>query len=208
MRTLALSISFLILGSYVVWGNTNGLKTFTAEGQRRLSIAQTPRPLPPLPLIDFDGTSVTLSRLGDKVTLVDFIYTRCLTVCRQQSLLFEELSQEIVQRKLSDQVQLVSISFDPVFDDIDALKEFAEQFNAQSPLWRFVRVKSSHDLKALLAVFGVTVIPDKFGGFEHNAGVHVVTSDGRFSALYDIDAQDIVTKALTLNRHLIQEAPL
>ncbi len=208
MRTLVLSISILILGSSVFWGNTNGLRTFTAEGQRRLSIAQAPRTLSPLPLIDFNGTSMTLSRLGGKVTLVDFIYTRCLTLCRQQSLLFEDLAQEIEKRELSDQVQLLSISFDPAFDDIDALKGFADQFHAQSPLWRFARVKSAQDLKTLLTIFGVTVIPDEFGGFEHNAGVHVVTSDGRFSALYGIDTPDILTKAVRLNRSRAQEAPL
>jgi protein SCO1/2 len=48
------------------------------------------------------------------------------------------------------------------------------------------------DLPDLLELFDVTVIPDEWGGYQHNAAIHVITSDGRFSAVYDTDAVEAV----------------
>jgi len=196
MRTFGLSLGVIVFGFLVLWINTNGLQTFTAESQRRLSLSLNPRALPPLPLIDTDGNQVTLSRPRGKVTLVDFIYTRCLTLCRQQSILFESLSEAITAKTLTDKVQLLSISFDPHYDNLSALKSFAGQFNAQSPLWRFARLKQTDDLNQLLKIFGITVIPDGLGGFEHNAGIHVINKNGAFEAVYDFDDAAVLKKVL------------
>ncbi len=203
MRTFGLTLTVIVFGLLVIWINTNGLQTFTAESQRRLSLSLSPRVLSPLPLTDVNGNLLTLSHPRGKVTLVDFIYTRCLTLCRQQSILFEELSETIVRQKFGDRVQLLSISFDPHYDNLAALKDFATQFNARPPLWRFARLKQPSDLDELLKLFGVTVIPDEYGGFEHNGGVHVINADGAFEAVYDLDDKDILKKALHSSKSLV-----
>lgn len=42
-------------------------------------------------------------------------------------------------------------------------------------------------LKRLLDAFGIVVIPDGLGGFEHNAALHLLGRDGRLVLIGDID---------------------
>ena len=49
----------------------------------------------------------------------------------------------------------------------------------------------------MMKLFGVTVIPDEWGGFQHNAAIHVIDGDGRFSAVFDTDAVTAVVSHVT-----------
>jgi len=53
--------------------------------------------------------------------------------------------------------------------------------------WRIARVRSKADLAPLLAAFGVVVIADGLGGFEHNAAIHLLGRDGKLAEISDIE---------------------
>jgi protein SCO1 len=46
-----------------------------------------------------------------------------------------------------------------------------------SEVWQIVALKSMKDRHRLLDTFGIVVIPAPLGEFEHNAALHIVTSD-------------------------------
>jgi protein SCO1/2 len=48
----------------------------------------------------------------------------------------------------------------------------------------------------LLSAYGVTVIPDRAGGFVHNAALHIIAPDGRLTAILDMDDLDGAEKAI------------
>ena len=94
LRTAVLSAS-LALAAYAsaAW-LTHNFQVWTAEGARRLEVALAPVPLP---AVRVDGPGITAQPLsrwladGRTVTLVDFVYTRCQTVCLSLGRVYQQL---------------------------------------------------------------------------------------------------------------------
>jgi protein SCO1/2 len=86
-------------------------------------------------LIDQDGRRVKFASqaIGDRIVVINFIYTTCGTVCPLISATFKQLQDKLGQR-LGKDVWLVSISLDPVTDTPARLKEYAARYHAK-PGW-------------------------------------------------------------------------
>jgi protein SCO1/2 len=84
-------------------------------------------------------------------------------------------------------LRLVTISFDPR-DTPEQLRAYASRYQADGRDWRFARVHDARELPALLSAFGITVISDGRGEFQHNAAVHLLDVEGRLARVLDIDA--------------------
>ncbi len=94
--------------------------------------------LPNTALTDQHGKSVrfTSDAVGDRLVLINFIYTTCTTVCPIQSALFADLQQRLGARAGSE-VSMISVTVDPLRDTPLRLKQFAAQYKA-GPGWRFL----------------------------------------------------------------------
>lgn len=174
----------LAAGTGLLWWGTDGLHAFSSEGARRLAVEEHPRLLPPAPLVDQDGVPLDLPALAGRRLLVEFIYTRCPTICTTLGLSFQQIAA--VHPDGGDPL-LLSISFDRS-DDTAALHRYAERFQADGRAWRIARVADAAALTPLLRAFGVVAIPDGLGGYVHNAAIHEVDRDGRLVRLHDYDA--------------------
>jgi protein SCO1/2 len=185
------------LGAVFLWWSTDELRAFTSEGARRLEVARHPRDLPEALLTDQDGTPFRLADLKGRWVVVEFVYTRCVTVCSALGNSFERIARRLPPGRLGGDVILLSVSFDPANDDRAALGDFAGRYvGAGGPGWRVARVADGSQLAALLSTFGVVVVPDGAGGFEHNAALHVVDPRGRLSRIHDVTAADQVLAEL------------
>lgn len=71
--------------------------------------------------------------LGDRIVVMDFIYTTCTTVCPVLSAIMGRVQQEL-DGELGADLHLVSVSVDPVRDTPDRLKAYAASHRA-SPEW-------------------------------------------------------------------------
>jgi protein SCO1/2 len=80
---------------------------------------------------------------------------------------------------------LVSISFDPAHDTPAELTSYLERAQSRGAGWLATRPVDPDGLARLLRTFGITVIPDRFGGYTHNAAVHVIDPQGRLVAILD-----------------------
>ena len=94
-------------------------------------------PAPPFELIDQAGRSVSLASLGDRVLLVDFIYTSCPGPCPVQTSNQVAL-QKSIPDSLRDAVHFVSISLDPAVDRPEVLKRYALERGADLSSWSFL----------------------------------------------------------------------
>lgn len=186
-RGVLLSALAVSLGTWVFWWGTDGFTAFTAETARRVEIMRSPRPLPEVTLEDQDGNIFSLQDYQGKLLAVDFIFTRCTTLCRSMGMIFKQIRDQIPQESLGRDFSLISISFDPEHDDPANLKKYGETYGADGKIWRIARVSDKAQLNSLLDAFGIVVIPDEFGGFEHNAALHLVGRDGRLRLISDID---------------------
>ena len=180
---LPLLAGVLAVGVAALSWATDGFHVVTSEGARRLAVERSPRPLPNVPMVDQNGQSFTLSDYGGRTVLVDFIYTRCPTIC---GVLGEDFRNVLRRRgdALSD-VDLLSISFDPDNDDLEARQRYGERYDAAAPRWRVAAVADKRGLATLLDGFGAVVISDGIGGFVHNSAVYVVDPRGRLAGILD-----------------------
>jgi protein SCO1/2 len=190
-RTVIASACLAIASYAAAHWLTHDFQVWTAEGSRRLEIALRPVAAPAVrvdgPGVRYQSLAALLSASGTP-TIVDFVYTRCVSVCVVLGSVFQQMQASITQERDSAgrvPVQLMSISFDPSHDDTSALAEYAAAQRADPLVWRFARVADAADNQALLDRFQVTVIPDGLGGYEHNAALLVIDAAGRLVRVFD-----------------------
>jgi protein SCO1 len=189
-RTVVASLAVCLAGGGALWHATDGLRALTSEQARRQSIAGSPRRVPDVVLEDQRGREFTLAQFRGVPVAVEFIYTRCQSLCALLSAGMRRFNEE--QRASPGgalaRVRLVSISFDPEGDSTPRLMEYATHYGADGEAWRLARLRDARELPGLLRAFGVVVIPDGAGGFQHNAAVHLLNADGRLARVLDVDA--------------------
>jgi protein SCO1 len=180
VRTFVASGMVVVLGIALLFLATNGGQGFTTESIRRSEVSQKPQQIPNFNLLRSDGKDVfmqTLLRNDNKLWIVDFVYTRCQTICKVLGTGYQQLQAEILRNGLQNKIGLLSISFDVANDNQQALKNYEKRMAVNSEVWQIVALKSMKDRQRLLDTFGIVVIPAPLGEFEHNAALHIVTSD-------------------------------
>ncbi len=89
-----------------------------------------------------------------KTVAINFIFTTCTTICPPMTATFRRVQQQLAERAGRD-VNLISVSVDPLTDVPERLHDFAAKFNA-GPGWTFV-TGSKTDIDSLLQALGVAV---------------------------------------------------
>ena len=181
----------LCLGLVALFVATENGTAYTTETQRRSAVARAPVQVPNFLVFDASGEAQTLKQLlqqDERVWIVDFVYTRCASICLALGTVFQQLQEQILAQDLQDRVGLLSISFDPENDNPTALNDYARRMRMQSDVWQLVTLQRPADRRQLLDSFGIMVVPAPLGEFEHNAALHLVTADGRLVQILDLTA--------------------
>ena len=175
---------------------TLDLSAWTREDARRLQIERAPIALSPLVMIGHDkraltpwtGGAAAAPRVGKgavaQVYVVDFIYTRCASLCVALGSVFQRMQRSLVERGLTGKVALLSISFDVAHDGVAEAATYARVHGAAAGVW-WVAIPDATGLAHLLAEAGVVVIADGAGGYAHNGGIHVIDAQGRLLRVFD-----------------------
>lgn len=197
-RTLRTSTLVALIALAVYWWGTDGFRAFTAETARREHIVLNPRALPLFTLEDQDGRSFGFEAYRGRLLAVEFIYTRCETLCRSLGTAFRQIRDNVPTDRMGRDFALLSVSFDPR-DDPAALKRYALAHGADGSDWRVARLADPAAIAALLDVFGVIAIPDGRDGYEHNAAIHLLDREGRLVRISDIEAPQTFIHAAGLD---------
>lgn len=187
LRTTLVTLVLVLLGWWSGAWVTRDFRVWTAEGARRLTVAEQPvdTPLATLAGPGVVGTDLRGWLSGpSRTTIVDFVYTRCPTVCLTLGTGFQQLQQALAKTPVSG-VRLLSISFDPRHDDEPSLQRYVVQWRADPTHWTIATVPDAAQLQRLLEAFQVVVIDDGRGGFEHNAALLVIDGHGRLVRIFD-----------------------
>jgi len=187
MRTIFATIAVSLTAAATFWWGTDGLSAFTAESARRQQILREPQPIPLARLEDQHAQPLTLDDYRGRRVAVEFIYTRCATVCRSLGTAFRQIRDTVERERPGNDLVLLSLSFDTAHDDPAALNAWAETHGVDGRRWRVARVADPEELAPLLEAFGVVIVSDGFGGWEHNAAIHLLERDGRLARIADIE---------------------
>jgi protein SCO1 len=197
-KTFAASTAVLCIGLTLLLQATEQGSAFTTEALRRSQVERAPQALPPFPLFDADGTPQELRawlKSSHKVWVVDFIYTRCPTVCSALGASYQQLQTQLEARGLGDRVGLLSISFDPAHDNAAALRDYAQRMRVNPASWQLLSLAAVPDRQRLLDAFGILVLPAPLGEFEHNAAFHIVNAKADLVRIVDIDTPALALEA-------------
>ena len=199
LRTSLASAALLLVGGVALAAATNGFQAFTTETARRVAVRSRPAELLPVALESQSGARFMLADLRGKWLLVDFIYTRCPTFCAVLGGDFAQLERQLAGPIAQGRVQLLSISFDPTRDPPAQLAAYLGRFRSRDQGWQAARPLTADGLQSVTAEFGITVIPDRLGGYTHNAAVHLVDREGRLVDIFDLGDVDRIRETVLRN---------
>jgi protein SCO1/2 len=140
------------------------------------------QPMPDFQLTDQNRREIHLSQFSGKVVAVNFIYTRCPLpdYCLRLSNNFARLQKRFSERMGKDLV-LLSVTFDPKYDQPEVLAKYAGTFKADPDAWHFL-TGSAPDLKRVYGYFGVDAFPDE-GLLTHSLRTAIIDRQGKLAAI-------------------------
>lgn len=169
-----------------------------------------------LKLKDQNGETFSTDQLSEKISLFNFVYTTCVSVCSVQTkellTVYKSLDPEI-----RNQIRFVSVSLDPIKDKPQKLKEFSQNLNADLNGWSFVAmgVKDLHQLASRITLFkedhGKTIYDQlnmekksiNLNLNEHSTGLWLVDQQGHIRQRYvgkPIEVKRIVNELTILSK--------
>ena len=138
----------------------------------------------------------------DKIVVMNYIFTNCPDIC-PLSTNNMRLIQERLKKENVENVQFVSLSFDPEFDSPEALRRFAGIRNLDLSNWTFLTGdKSVTD--AVIKKVGVLAVPNdstvfkdgrKIYYYVHTDRIQLIDTEGKIRKNYKgstIDVDEIV----------------
>lgn len=179
---------------------THHFSNFTLESQRRDDLFTQQPDLSFLRTINDAGEISSIAQLAiktNKVLITQFIYTQCRTICLSLGNTFQQTQTQIVEKNLSKQLGLVSISFDVSHENSETLKTYRQRMRADAQVWSLVKMQDTSVLEAAKNQLGLMVIEDKQKDFVHNSAFIVVSPTGHVLGIFEPDEiSDAITLAL------------
>jgi protein SCO1/2 len=166
-----------------VVAGSNALRQDTAIRGRR-AYREVGENLPDFALYDQSGAVVQSARFRGKQIMLNFIFTRCpvATMCPAATQKMMETQQAAREAGVSN-LELVSITLDPVYDTPGVLKEYADARGIDTGNFSFLTGPESA-IKDLLAQFGVLT---EFKGpiLNHTLATILINEQGRIIHRFD-----------------------
>ena len=140
--------------------------------------------IPDFKFVDQDSNYVTKDFFKDKVTLVDFFFTTCPTICPKMKVNMHELYKHYEN---NSHVGFLSHSIDTKHDSVPVLKDYANALGVSSKKWKFVTGDQDSIYSIGENYYMVPVKEDKQapGGYVHGGYFILVDPQGRIRGVYD-----------------------
>lgn len=147
--------------------------------------------IPDFAFTNQEGKTVGKAQMEGKITIVDFFFTSCPSICPDMSREMERVNDMFREEP---QVQIFSISIDPEYDTPAILKEYADRHYAQAGKWDFLTGDKLETYRLARCGF---VIPTLDGNgvpddFVHSDKFIMVDELGRIRGYYSgINREDV-----------------
>ncbi len=157
--------------------------------------------IPDFTFINQEGNAAGSADMEGKITIVDFFFTSCPSICPVMSKEMERVNDMF---RDEDRVQILSISIDPTYDTPEILKEYADEHRAESGKWDFLTGDKLETYELARCGFVLPTI-DGMGvpdDFIHSDKFILVDDLGRIRGYYsgtnreDVDLLMLETKVL------------
>jgi protein SCO1/2 len=137
--------------------------------------------IPNFAMIDQRGEFVQMNQLKGKPFVLNFIFTRCTvpTMCPASTNRMASL-QDIASNEMAlENLQFVTITFDPEFDSPGVLREYAKGYGIASDNF-YLMTSTQEVVDDLLRQFGILTMEED-GTINHTMATFLIDANGRVS---------------------------
>jgi protein SCO1 len=149
-----------------------------------------------------DGNTVTEKTVEGKVTVVEYFFTSCPSLC---PLMNGNLKMVYETFKQNPGFMILSHTADPERDSVSALKAYAKRYDAETPGWQFL----TGDKKALYGIAGkdylLSVSDSGNADFIHTQYISLLDKKRRVRGFYDLSARENIPKLNEDIQRLLEE---
>ena len=148
-------------------------------------------------VLDSNGKAINLTDLlGEKLTLLSFIYRTCDDVngCPLSTMVLYTIGSKLaMQPELQDRLRLLTLSFDPQFDTPQVMQDYGESIVGDSEIdWHFLTTASESKIQPILDAYQQSVVadPDAEGvgkrKFSHLLRVYLIDRKNQIRNIYSL----------------------
>ena len=169
------------------------LQTFDEALRGPVHALSPGQPVPDFTLTDQQKRRVHFHDFTGKVVALNFVYTRCVLpeYCIRSSNNFGALQKEFHDRLGKDLV-LLTITFDPVHDQPEVLRDYGKKWKADPENWRFL-TGTYTEVQSVCDLFGVTFVPEE-GLLVHS--LHTVIIDRDRKLITNLEGNEFSAREL------------
>jgi len=160
--------------------------------------------IPDFTFTDQYGRSVGKEKMMGKITVVDFFFTSCPSICPVMSTEMERV-QDVFRNE--DRVQIYSISIDPEYDNQEVLFDYANEHSANKDKWFFLNGPMEETYNLARCGF---ILPTISGGavpedFVHSDKFALIDELGRIRGYYSGTQREGVDQLILETKILLHD---
>ncbi|MCX7085554.1 MAG: SCO family protein [Methylococcales bacterium] len=134
--------------------------------------------------------------MGHKIVLLSFIYGACSDIngCPLATQVLHKISQKLQKNpQLIDRLRLLTLSFDPIHDTPEKMRDYGLGFKTGGFDWQFLTTRDETTLQPILNAYPQNVqkiYDDKgqfTGAFSHLLRVYLIDTDKNIRNIYSVD---------------------
>lgn len=150
------------------------------------------------PIYTPDYQPAPIASLEGKVVLLDFVYTRCASVCpRLQS----RLRQTLQALPSSEKLVAISISLDPERDTPEQIQAHLMSYGVPEHTWYFWRPQTQRwAIQAAEQIFGLTAATLSSEEILHSDAILLIDCSGRIRGVYRSEDERLLSHTRKLLR--------
>lgn len=141
--------------------------------------------------INQDGLQVTEKNVENKVSVVEYFFTSCPSICPAMN-----RNLKTVYEKFKDDTSFVILSHtvDPERDSFSVLKSYAKKYDAATPRWQFLTGNKDELYTAASRDYLLAVEDSSNANFIHTQYVALLDKKRRIRGFYDMSEEQNIAK--------------
>lgn len=179
-------ILFFTLGILTVLSGCSWLyQSESSSSETGTDLSEAELKMQSFEFINQDGETITNKDLEGTYWIADMVFTRCPTVCNLMTPNMLNLQGKAEKAGLD--IQFVSFTVDPTFDDPEQLKKYGENYGADFSNWHFLTGYTDEEIQQLSQeTFKSAVKNDpESNDIVHTTGFFLVDPNGNVIKMYD-----------------------
>ena len=152
--------------------------------------------------INQDGVQVTEKSVRNKVTVVEYFFTSCPSICPVMNGNLKEVYDKF---KTNPGFMILSHTVDPERDSVAALKKYSARYEAEAPGWQFLTGSKDALYQSASKDYLLAVEDSSNSSFIHTQYVALLDKKRQIRGFYDLTNKENVGKMEEAIRQLLKE---